>query len=325
MKKHFETKMVCLVILAVFLVFNSAHAAVILLNNWTEITDYTGNNNKPQHFYSNWHQNDYTDNAQFQVWPASWNGGNNIAVFRKSWEADVVYRVLTGPEMIGVDGTKTFFFRFIPEDEKANQSIGLTGVTIPSGENSFRVQLINRYGQFGVRHGSQDLLMDIDIDLDKNGTDNSLYNVWVVVDNAADTFKVYMNRNDLKAGLAGATESDRLEINDVNVFDFRTAQPAATSTLLIHAYDGLDFDGKVWYDDFYMMEGETLENPLLLQADMDGNGLVNFIDFWHFAQQWHTDGFFDPSADFDGSEWVDPNDLGRFSDEWLLTEDWYMP
>lgn len=274
--KQFATKMVVFLVTATVLLSAAslqANCTSVLLNDWSEITNYSGNNNRPHHFYTNWYQNATTDNAQFQVWPPTWNGDDNIAVFRKSNTADLVYRNLTGSETIDVMETKTFFFRFKAADEKANQSIGLTGVTTPTGDNSFRLQLINRHGQFGVRHGGSEYFTDIDTGLENN----PLYNVWVVTDNATDTFKVYMNQNDLNAGGAGATEADRLILGGIDTFDFRSPQAAATSRLMIHAFDGLDFEGKVWYDDLYMLGGECLANPVPEPATLVILGLGSLI------------------------------------------------
>ena len=131
------------------------------------------------------------------------------------------------------------------------------------------------------------------------------YNLWVRVDNVADTLQLWLNTG---VGTS-ATEID--ELSDAlgeQVFSFRTSTAGDLSTLYWKSGSGGPGDfGPLYFDDIYLETTETLNlnNPTAITCDpmnagdFDGNGTVEFADFLLLSANFgrevpnHTFGDFD--------------------------------
>jgi len=147
--------------------------------------------------------------------------------------------------------TRTMFIRFRASNNATDHSFGLTNVDAPTTWNDFRTQVALVGGTIRARSGSSTVtLSNIDY-----GWGQPFYNVWVVIDNASDTYHVYMTQ-----GEADATEADRLT---TTAFSFRSASTEDLDTFFFFSNNN---DQRIWYDDLHILEGAVLTNPLRYTA-----------------------------------------------------------
>jgi hypothetical protein len=86
------------------------------------------------------------------------------------------------------------------------------------------------------------------------------------------------------------------------------------------AYLGMMDDVRIYAEALTTSEIQHIMNPPSA-ADINGDGIVNLLDFGYTSAQWKTDGAFDPSADIapDGGDGlVDMADLIIYIEQWLM-------
>ena len=141
--------------------------------------------------------------------------------------------------------TGTLFFRLY-RDGPVNGFAGASDVSNPNDWPHFEAQFgsqgqINP-NQFAARDGGS-FLSDSLFD------DNAWHCVWVVADNAADEFRVYVE--------GGAFSSrTRLSLDGINTFDFRNGSNS-TDLMSFLARTGPDVSGTIYFDDIYINPGKA--------------------------------------------------------------------
>ena len=151
--------------------------------------------------------------------------------------------------------TGTVFYR-MRRDGNVNISIGASDKTVPgTAFSEFEAQLNNQGDEvLKVRNGGA----FIDVDQFSEAT---WYEVWMVIDNASDTYQVY-----LKGG--ALSERTLLDAGVLNDFEFRNGA-ASNAMATFFARTGNGQSGTWLIDDIYLAEGVNLENP--------ASGLGDFI------------------------------------------------
>lgn len=160
---------------------------------------------------------------------------------------------LGSTQQIAEGQTGTFFLRFLPTSNTLNMAFGLSDVDAIATWADFRVNLllITTSG-FQVRNGSAFATI-------APFTPNTWYDLWLVVDNAADTYKIYWK----PSSTAGATAANLVSISGKTDIPLRAAVTTALDRFAIFG-DGNtgSKETKVWFDDLYITEGTDLSNPL---------------------------------------------------------------
>ena len=220
------------------------------------------------------------------------------------------YGILSGEAVIPDGATKTLFFRFLTNNTATNTAIGLIDIDVPG---------TNIWGDFNV------FFRVIDGTLQgRNGgvfdpvttpvAANTWYNLWVVVDNASNTFRLYLNEGD-----DDATAAD--QVGGVCAFRKQTAN--SLHRFITHAWGSLQ--NQIMFDDVYVMDGADFQNPLSVPdetpflADINQDRHVDIADMRLLAEAW-LEACAAPDwcgrADLDKSGRVDMEDFGRLSQEW---------
>jgi hypothetical protein len=161
------------------------------------------------------------------------------------------FRTLPAEACVPEGATKTMFIRFRASNNATDHSFGLTNVDAPSTWNDFRTQVAIVGGSIRARNGGSTVILSNIA----HGWGQPFYNVWVVVDNASDTYHVYMNQ-----GEADATEANRLTST---AFSFRSASAEDLDTFFFFSNNN---DQRLWFDDLCIMDGASLVNPLRYAA-----------------------------------------------------------
>ncbi|MDA7930346.1 lamin tail domain-containing protein, partial [Akkermansiaceae bacterium] len=153
--------------------------------------------------------------------------------------------------------TGTVFYR-MRRDGGVNISIGTSDQAVPgTAFSEFEAQMNNQGDDvLKVRDGGG--FTDVD-----QFADGTWYEVWMVVDNSADTYQVY-----LKGG--ALSERTLLDAGAQTDFGFRNGS-AASAMETFFARTGNGQSGTWLIDDIYLAEGENLGNPA------SGLGLGDFI------------------------------------------------
>ncbi|MBN1507132.1 MAG: LamG domain-containing protein [Sedimentisphaerales bacterium] len=176
-----------------------------------------------------------------------------IRVWENTGTQKAVYGVLSSEASIPEAATKTLFLRF-RATSTIDSAFGLTNVDAPDVGG-------NNWGQFGP----QVSVLSGDFRVRDSGTWRvarsytalQWYNLWMVVDNATDTMKVYLHdRAD-----EPATEADRITVGAFDTFGYRNAIADTLDRFYWRAQNP-GGDRWVWIDDIYLMEGASLSNPL---------------------------------------------------------------
>ena len=160
--------------------------------------------------------------------------------------------------------TATLFTRFMFTSPK-NFSFGMTDVAVATNNTNFgvfepQINMNNANNSFRIRDaGAFDHLM--------TASSDTWYNVWMVIDNAADTTKVYLNSTPGQS----ATVANLLSNGTQTAFTFRNSGGGAQPNDLINFYfktansnatDEAMF-GYLYLDDiYYDTAGENLINPV---------------------------------------------------------------
>ncbi len=159
---------------------------------------------------------------------------------------------------ISEGSTGTVFYR-MRRDGGVNISIGTSDKTVPGTSFAeFEAQLNNQGDDvLKVRNGGA--FTDVD-----QFADGVWYEVWMVVDNASDTYKVYLKGGTL-------TERTLLDAGALTAFGFRNGS-ATNAMETFFARTGNGQSGTWLIDDIYLADGENLGNPA------EGLSLGDFID-----------------------------------------------
>jgi hypothetical protein len=161
------------------------------------------------------------------------------------------YCILSSEASIPEGETKTLFLRF-RTNGSTDQAFGMTNLDEPPVGGTdwgyFRPQIRWTGGNLGVRDGGTWRTLTA-ISPDK------WYCVWMVINNASDTVKVY-----LKSDIADATSSDLLAVGTQTTFAFRSSTTEALDRICWRAQNN-NASLKVFIDDVAIMPGETLTVP----------------------------------------------------------------
>ncbi|MBN1359140.1 MAG: hypothetical protein JW993_01040, partial [Sedimentisphaerales bacterium] len=176
-----------------------------------------------------------------------------IRVWENSGTQKAVYGVLDSEASIPQGATKTVFLRFRATNA-IDSAFGLTNVDSPDvGGNDwgqFGPQVSVLSGNFRVRDSGSWLIA-------QPYTPLQWYNLWMVIDNATDSMKVYVHdRPD-----EGGTEADRVTAGGGDSFGFRNAISDALDRFYWRAQNPSG-ERYVWIDDIHVMPGVSLSNPL---------------------------------------------------------------
>lgn len=146
---------------------------------------------------------------------------------------------------IANQSTGTLFFR-MRRDGAVNASAGLSDVAAPSAFGDFEAQVNNQSDNLlRVRDGST-------FDTVANFADQTWYCVWVVADNPADDYEVYVRGGEF----ARAT---RMQSGSQSMFDFRNGTGSALSRFFVRM---AGVSGTFYLDDLYVLtSGEDLSKP----------------------------------------------------------------
>ncbi|MEN8871815.1 MAG: lamin tail domain-containing protein [Akkermansiaceae bacterium] len=177
-----------------------------------------------------------------------------------------------------------------------NQVMGETGnnvrawksMNITNGETATLFYRMRREGAVNISVGASDLMTpgtaysDFEVQLNNQGndvlnardtgsfdeveqfSDQTWYHVWMVIDNATDTYEVYMKGGAL-------AERTLLDAGAQTTFGFRNGS-ANNAIETFFARTGNGETGTFLIDDIYLAEGENFGNPV------SGRGLADFID-----------------------------------------------
>lgn len=209
-----------------------------------------------------------------------------------------VYGILGNAE-IANGTTKILFLRFRASSSETNHSLGLTDIDTPTSLGNFRVQLIIDGDTLQIRDGATTRSLTPSINT------GSWYNLWVVVDNAADKTKLYLTQ-----GIAGATEANRMKDGAFDTFAFYNGTTNSLDRFfwLTRAVN----EERVWSDDVYLMDYPTdsnsLPNPVSLAAHSptpDNNETGVTITTWYWEEETTTALFWSTGTDPNGS--TNPN------------------
>ncbi|MEN6307900.1 MAG: LamG-like jellyroll fold domain-containing protein [Anaerohalosphaeraceae bacterium] len=224
--------------------------------------------------------NSYADGAVETVTTA-WKGVNSVI---EADTADAANQVLRGTQIGGQSSTycilspdasiaegqtKTLFFRVRVNSNTTDTAMGMTSTDAPNTSDGqwtiFGPDFRFTNGKLDVRHANT-WYTDTGITLNVGET-QPWYNLWVVITNAVgasqatDVFKLYIHQN----GTAAATEANRVTVSGgtINTFGFRVAVADTLDRFLWGRQGGGDATDirRVWIDDMYMMDGESLTNP----------------------------------------------------------------
>jgi hypothetical protein len=158
------------------------------------------------------------------------------------------YRSLAGASISDSDTETTVFYRIFKRAENSPDcSVGWSDFTDPSGMwEDFEAYVVVLGNTLRARDGGDNTtLMTI--------SDDTWYNIWLVINNSAQTYDVYVT-----TGTADATIGDR-EAND---FDFRTDNGDSPADLVTFKVYGRSADGPVRVDDIHITGGLDLSIPV---------------------------------------------------------------
>lgn len=190
---------------------------------------------------------------------------------------------------IAQGNTGTFFYRVKRIAAAGNDvSIGLTDVAIAAGG-------LNGFGNFEVQPNLVGVaLRGRDLGATPNVVTNTLngawYKVWLVVDNSADTYKMYV-QSDQDAAFSTRTEYFPPD----GVWNYRNAP--ATNPLVGFQLTSNNSATQYYLDDVYIdAAGTTLSDP----TDTDADGLNDTWEMQYFASLSAPNG--GPDDDFDSDQ-----------------------
>jgi hypothetical protein len=180
------------------------------------------------------------------------DAGNKVLNITTNGSAQIgAYGLLAGNEIVTNGTTKTLSLRFYTTATTCDTSFGLTTVDAPNGFANFNVQCFINKGNFGARNGGTATNL-------MTWTANTWYYVWVVVDNAANTYSVYV-----KTTPANATSADL----KASGYAFRTIGTANPDGDIDRFYaianygSGVTGGTQELFDDIHIRDGIALSMP----------------------------------------------------------------
>ena len=184
------------------------------------------------------------------------DGGSQVLSY--GWSSDFrgVSRTLADDAVLEDDGVGTYFFRINSKTDAPNHNVGVgdqattSGVDFGDFEAQVRLKQDATAGTFALdaRNGGS-----FTTTLANGLATNTWYNVWLVVDQAADTYDVYLG-----SGTGDATAGNKLNATPLS---FRNGTAADLNTILGLAGSS-PVDNAVRVDDLYFFTGVDLTNPL---------------------------------------------------------------
>lgn len=166
------------------------------------------------------------------------NSGNQVASVTQTGTNGQTVFVSLGSQAIANNTTSTLFFRFYTTSATPNFNLGLTDVAAPANggyalnQAQFRVGFTD--GQLDTRDGSNFQSLT-------TYSTSTWYNMWVVVDNAANTQTFYRSTGTDDATLIGT-----------GAYTFRTGTTNSIQTLQLISNNATD---SVLIDDIYIASG----------------------------------------------------------------------
>ncbi len=219
--------------------------------------------------------------------------------------------------MTVLDGEAHMMFFRLRFAEQQKYSIGLSHLLNPSEFSDYGPEL-------GMANASNDLHVWDDTAVPNyveltTLTQDTWYNVWVMVDNAADQYRVWVN--DVRSRDAGL--GDQLDDAGNDIFDFRVDGTNDLIKFFIKTGGGGAPgapEGPVYIDDIYLesIDGAVnLHNPLPVIGDLDGDGFVGINDLNIVLGAWNLSvPPADPLADPSGDGFVGIADLNLVLGNW---------
>jgi hypothetical protein len=212
-----------------------------------------------------------------------------------------------------LDSTVRMLFLRFRFKEQLNLSFGLSSSQFPDQFGDFQAELSlrNSWSELIVLDDDKyDVLADLE--------PGNWYNAWILIDNASDTYKIYLN------GVVGgpAVESDLLDAEGQTAFAFRGGSAGDLLSFFIKTGSGNSKNsGPFYLDDIYIENTPALNlrNPTALEGDpcegdFEPNGEVNAADLAVFAEAFgRMDSTGGSPADFDLDRDVDGVDFAAFA------------
>ncbi len=206
------------------------------------------------------------------------------------------YKLLPTPIADASGGT--FFYRVRLTSLSNDVSFGLSDQNPPSLTDfgTFEVQnnATNTDGRFGTRDGTSGNPGGFGNRAPLfNMTSGVWYNIWLVADTTADTFRIYV-QSDGHAAYATQTEI----VSPDGAWNFRN--PAAANPLQAFVIMSNSSATNLYFDDIYIdpLPTANLANPLNeINPDADNDGLEDAWETLHFGNTTAQNGSGDPDAD----------------------------
>jgi len=141
------------------------------------------------------------------------------------------------------------------------------------------------------------------------------YNLWLVLNNTAATFKAYVQ------GPGDANPIQYLGGTATGDFAFRTGG-APHGSLISYLIDSNATSPNTYFDDIYVdTAGENLTNPatgvVITPGDVDGNGIVNLVDFGLIRDHFQTAVTMRSQGDLTFDNFVDFRDFRQWKTAFL--------
>jgi type II secretory pathway pseudopilin PulG len=193
-------------------------------------------------------------------------GGKCARMVQKSASASACYCILNSNATIAEGQARTFYMRFRINDSQTGQSLGFTSNDTPPLDGSGLSQFNAQWGFAGQSVTARDAGVTRTLAYSGTGVQVSLaidtwYNIWVVVDNANDTIRIY-----LKEACYAATGSDLLVNKDLltqSTFGFRNNTTETLDRFYWYAGTGNGAENqRVYIDNLFISDGINLAIPL---------------------------------------------------------------
>jgi hypothetical protein len=157
-----------------------------------------------------------------------------------------MWRSLGGNSIRNTDPVTTVFLRMSAVSMSHNSGFGLSDIAAPYTFSDFEVQITCVNGQLNARNGNTFVPLGISL------RERLWYNIWLVVDNASDTYDVYVTSNE------NASEQHRVAENCV----FRNSVNGPVANDLITFLTlAVQNSGALAIDDIHITDGIDLTVP----------------------------------------------------------------
>jgi hypothetical protein len=207
------------------------------------------------------------------------NASNKVG----QWVNGSMFKRLSDLGLPIIEGnTGTLFFQLRCPTGGMDHSYGLSDDVNPGVFGSFEAQLATIGGDFRVRNGADTTTTAYDYAM------TTWMNVWIVTNNATDTYKVYVD--------SPLSQTGQIELTSGSNFLFRNSATATAANALVSILFGENTgDNTVMIDNVYIdPKASNLANPLNAIGDSDSDGLDDAWETTYFAGLGQT-----ASGDFD--------------------------